>query len=161
VRTKREFSVWLITALLAVGCSTPDQMPKLTLECKDPAYGFTFMLPASWKGFSILHEGWDVKDSGESHVNAKGPTIIIRHPKWTVARQIVDIPVWVFTLKQWEERIPYHLVAGGDVLEVGRTDKYVFGVASRFSWPGMGDDDELDRIALDADMAVYQQSKSD
>ena len=135
-------------------------VPQFSLECKDPDYGFTIMLPESWKGFSILHTTWEVKDSGEKHVNASGPTIIIRHPRWTAARQTQDIPVWACTTKQWEDGVPYHLIAGGFLLEVGRTDKYVFVVTNRFSWPGDGDrDDKLEQIAHEADEAVASVGK--
>lgn len=51
-------------------------------------YGFRFVLPAVWKGYSIVVEGWDgerySKDGDrESGPNETGPQIIIRDPRWT------------------------------------------------------------------------------
>ena len=132
--------------------------PQFTLECKDPDYGFNLMLPASWKGYSILHESWKVENSGESHMNAQGPTIIIRHPKWTAARPLQDIPVWIFTPKQWQDGVQEHLIAGGGVLAIGLSAQYVFGVAGRFNWGADEDTGELGRSAREARAAVDRQA---
>lgn len=157
---------WIICVLLSVvlltagGCSRVSLEPKLTLECKDPDYRFSLMLPESWRGFSILHQTWEVRDSGEMHLNAKGPTILVRHPQWTDARTLPDIPVWVFTPKQWQDDVQNHMIAGGFVLEVGRTDKYVFGVSSRLYWPiADSEDKQLNQIAREADAAVSSAAK--
>jgi hypothetical protein len=68
-------------------------------------YGFRFDLPESWKGYSILVSEWhgQVLGSGEPAKSERGPEIVIRHPLWTKDNPRQDIPVMIFTLRQWAD----------------------------------------------------------
>jgi hypothetical protein len=63
-------------------------------------YGFTFTLPNSWKGFSILVSDWSGFDSRDNEIKEHGPEFTIRHPLWTEADPRQDIPIMVFTHAQ-------------------------------------------------------------
>lgn len=146
----KNFVLLSVASRAAGGCSTALLEPRLTLACKDPAYGFSLMLPESWAGCSIVHTRWR---TGDDPPSAEGPEIVIRHPKWTADKPTQDIPIWVFTHQQWQDDVQDHLIAGGYVLEMGRTDKYVCGVSNRFNWADR-EDEAGARIAREAGMAV-------
>jgi hypothetical protein len=70
---------------------------------RNDQYGFTFELPETWRGYSILTQQWIGYATGELHgdVNTqKDPQIIIRNPQWTTQNNWQPIPIMVFTLSQ-------------------------------------------------------------
>jgi hypothetical protein len=98
-------------------------------------YGFSFNLPASWKGYSIIEKEWGGSSGLEGSPEEHGPLIVIRHPHYTKDNPREDIPIMVFTLKQWRD------VDSGEINvsaapfgpgEIGRNTKYVFATPPRF-----------------------------
>lgn len=65
---------------------------------------------------------------------AEGPIIILRNPLWKTDDLYQDIPVYVFTRRQWDDM--HHgkydaAGAGGIIEELWHNDQYVFGMHSR------------------------------
>jgi hypothetical protein len=138
---KKRLHISVITALLATGCGSlnaPNQPPGLPVRYHNAQYGFTFFLPASWQGYSVLRQEWKgnsylpAKDT--TAVTAHGPTIVLRHPQWKADDPYQDIPIMVFTRSQWEsdKEGKFGIGAGGFDREIEHNSKYVFGISSRF-----------------------------
>jgi len=62
-----------------------------------------------------------------------GPIIVLRHPQWTASHPYQDIPILVFTLRQWETYHPGTVGAGGVDEEINHNAKYVFAISSRYN----------------------------
>ncbi len=135
--------IFSILGLLG-GCTTsitlslPSTQPEKTIEYHNSEYGFSFSLPASWKGYSIITDEWQgYTYNGQNEVIVeKGPIISIRHPLWTSKKPRQDIPIWVFTINQWNsfQQNQYSISAGGITTELGRNEKYVFALYSRYNF---------------------------
>lgn len=67
----------------------------------DEEYGFRFDLPHDWSGFSVIREQWSGTSPEHVVQDQSGPLIRIRHPKYTKDEPYEDIPIMVFTQKQW------------------------------------------------------------
>ena len=92
-------------------------------------YGFRFYLPASWTGYKILKDEWG-PPGGQS-----GPEIIIRHPLWTDENPREDIPIMVFTRKQWRDVENEELIVTAAPFppgELGRNKRFVFASPPRW-----------------------------
>jgi hypothetical protein len=106
----------------------------------NPKYGLKFRLTPDWRGYKVISKRWQGTTysarTDQTKVVARGAWIILRHPLWSKSQPYQDIPIMVFTRKQWED---YHHgkfsgpYAGGVELEIGRNSKYVFAVSSRFN----------------------------
>jgi len=117
--------------------STKKQSPDKSVVYKNTQYGFTFSLPGTWKGYSILESKWDgavLNKSDEVIDRRSGPLITIRHPMWTETNQRQDIPIMVFTLAQWASVKHGTLFFGAPYSpgELRRNGKYVFALPPRF-----------------------------
>jgi len=132
-----------ITALLVVGCrnlNAPNHPSDLPLRYYNTQYDFTFMLPRSWQGYSMLVQRWDevryVAAVDKLEVTDHGPVIVLRHPQWKASDPYQDFPIRVFTRSQWEGagQGPPGIDAGGFQEEIAHNAKYVFAVSSRFNW---------------------------
>jgi hypothetical protein len=109
------------------------------MDYRNSQYGFSFTLPASWKGYSIVTDQWQGYTSGElgDVLAQQGPLISIRHPLWTSADPRQDIPIMVFTLPQWDslQREEFHIGAAPiGPSELGRNAKYVFALPARYNF---------------------------
>ena len=101
---------------------------------RNECYGFTFTLPASWKGFSVIERDWQGAPGPGTNAR-KHPIFVIRHPLYTEASPREDIPIMVFTRKEWRD-----VVSGGTTVsaapfppsEIGRNREYVFATPPRF-----------------------------
>lgn len=102
-------------------------------------YGFCFSLPENWKGFSILQKEWEGYTScskGDCTVT-HGPQVVIRNPKWTSTQPHEDIPVMVFTVRQWESLQQGKFFVSAAPFgpgELGRNSKYVFALPARYNY---------------------------
>jgi hypothetical protein len=144
---RRIMNVKLILCLVVVfsgglfGCSTMVKHPSdLPLRYHNAQYGFTFFLPASWKGYSVLTQQWEgetySREKDTEVVLARGPIIVLRNPQWKMNNLYQDIPIYVFTRQQWDDIHlgKYNAVgAGGVIYELWHDDKYVFGMHSRYN----------------------------
>lgn len=100
-------------------------------------YGFTFSLPESWKGYSIVKSTWEGNPLTATGTKQSGTKILIRNPKWTSALPYQDIPVMVFTLAQWDSYISEDFsVSAAPILagELGRNNLYVLALPARWNF---------------------------
>jgi hypothetical protein len=71
---------------------------------RNSKYGFTFLLPPTWKRCKIVEGNWDGGDNNGPHgyeVLERGPEITIVNPRSTESDEYQDIEVMIFTNKQW------------------------------------------------------------
>ena len=130
--------------LLSSGCETPivaaPTSTPAALEYHNSEYGFTFTLPSSWQGYSVIASNWTgtVSDPVKGDVpSTQGPLLSIRHPLWTEQSPRQDIPIMVFTHAQWQavQRGAF-LVSAAPVLprELGSNASYVFALPARYNY---------------------------
>ena len=102
-------------------------------------YDFTFSLPASWQGYSVIVENWDrqmyLPATGEAVGTEHFPVLVLRHPEWKAGDPRQDIPILVLARGQWqaEREGKLRIFAGGVEDEIEHDPKYVFEVSSRFN----------------------------
>jgi len=121
--------------------ATPKPHAKKSVVYANKTYRFTFSLPDSWKGYSVLVGEWSggvYQDDGTSQPARmeRGPEITIRHPLWTEENPRQDIPIMVFTLAQWrlvDEGTLITSAAPVGPSEVGRNAKFVFALPARYT----------------------------
>lgn len=122
-------------------------------------YGFTFALPLSWKGYTIVTDTWSGTKYGQNGEEAatSGPIIKIRDPRWISQVPRQDIPIMVFTRSQWNslQKNEYHIGAAPiGPAELGQNDRYVFALPARYNFynlPGIDEvSDIIDSKPLDA-----------
>lgn len=122
-------------ALIATPTATP-----ASLEYHNTAYGFTFTLPSSWKGYSVVVSNWTgtVNDPVKGDVPAtQGPLLSIRHPLWTEQNPRQDIPIMVFTHAQWQSLQRREFIVGAAPVppsELGSNASYVFALPARYNY---------------------------
>lgn len=109
-------------------------------------YGFCFLLPADWKGYTIVTQNWSgtVLDTQKKEI---GPQLLIRNPKWTEADPWQDIPIMIFTPDQWKivaaENMAVSAAPIGPSL-LGQNKSYAFALPPR--WIGFTDDKGQDEL---------------
>ena len=104
---------------------------------KNSQYGFTFSLPSSWKGYSIVTDKWEGRSTTSGKVTETGPLYSIRHPQWTSAKPRQDIPIMVFNTSQWKLILQETLAVGAAPIgpsELGRNSNYVFALPARYNF---------------------------
>jgi len=151
MRNQRYFKILLLALLslqgvfagctLSVATPGPTTQTEIPIEYRNTEYGFSFSLPVSWKGYSIITDTWQgYTFNGQSEVTVEqGPIISIRHPLWTPKNPRQDIPIMVFTLAQWNslQQGSYSVSAGGITTELGHNEKYVFALYSRYNFANL------------------------
>jgi hypothetical protein len=115
--------------------------PKKTIIYKNSKYRFRFVLPESWKGYSILvgqwsGAAWDSAKPEEPIGEETGPVITIRHPLWTESNPRQDIPIMILTYAQADLAREGNLstsAAPYGPQEIARNAKYVFALPPRYN----------------------------
>lgn len=100
-------------------------------------YGFTFSLPESWKGFSIVKGTWEGSPLMATATKQTGTKLLIRNPKWTSTLPYQDIPVMVFTVTQWNSYVAGNFsVSAAPIFarELGRNNLYLFALPPRWNF---------------------------
>jgi hypothetical protein len=178
---KRKYFVfmWLRIFLLSVllgGCaqatethlpgfstSTPAEQTVSLVEYRDTERGFSFSLPASWEGFSIVASNWEGLKSGDSgdEVVEQGSIVSIVHPKSTTEQPRQDIPVMVFTIEQWDrmQRGEWHIGAAPiSPLELGRNSRYVLALPARYNYAFLEGWEEVEQILQSHPLVTFEPS---
>ncbi len=107
---------------------------------RNDQYGFTFELPKTWQGYSVVTQEWLGYATGGLHgdvASQKGSIIIIRNPHWTSKNNWQPIPIMVFTLSQWNAvQLGKFSVSAAPVLptELSRNARYVFALPARYNY---------------------------
>jgi hypothetical protein len=125
--------------------------PEAQLSYGNEQYRFSFSLPASWQGYTILNDKWQsypINDTDKTPTET-GPLITIRHPQWTAAVPRQDIPIMVFTVAQWSEVIGGRISLGAAPIPpsvLGVNANYVFTLPARYNFAFPAGYEEVDRI---------------
>jgi len=126
---------WLIDSVV-LGTGYQDG----TILYQNTQYGFDFVLPVSWQGYTIVNEEWEgtaITGPSQGKVVSQGPRLSIRHPQWTQAQPRQDIPILVFTLDQWNSLQKEEFSLGAAPVgpkELDRNSKYVFALPARYNF---------------------------
>lgn len=116
---------------------------------KDSQYGFSFSLPASWQGYSIVTDKWEGLPIGGDQAVETGPMISLRHPLWTAEDPRQDIPIMIFTLDQWKSLKDEKFHIGAAPIgpsELGRNNEYVFALPARYNYAFPTGYEEVEQI---------------
>ena len=116
---------------------------------RNSQYGFSFSLPSSWQGYSIITDKWEGLSIGGTQVVETGPIISIRHPLWTSKNPRQDIPIMIFTLDQWKslQAEKFHIGAAPiGSSELGCNNKYVFALPARYNYAFPTGYEEVEQI---------------
>lgn len=100
-------------------------------------YGFAFVLPSTWKGYTIVENVWEGNPINTKTKKETGPKLLIRNPKWTETLHYQDIPVLIFSLAQWDSYIKENFSVSAAPIkatELGRNNKYVFALPPRWNF---------------------------
>jgi hypothetical protein len=119
------------------------------IEYRNTQYSFSFSLPESWKGYSIVEDKWEGSALGGDVTVEQGPIILIRHPQWTLANPRQDIPIMIFSLNQWGSVLlgKFHIGAAPiGPKELGRNSKYVFALPARYNYAFPTGFEEVEQI---------------
>lgn len=117
--------------------------PATSTEYRNAQYGFSFSLPLSWEGYSIVTEQWEgffpnnTNEPNQGDAPGYGPEILIRHPEWTASNPRQDIPIMVFTPAEWDLVQQGKLTIGAAPIppsELGRNTTYVFALPARYNY---------------------------
>lgn len=114
----------------------PITNPSNLIVYKNTEYGFNFSLPLSWKGYSIIKTTWN-GNALKNTIAPNGVKLIIRNPKWTELVHYEDIPILVFTIKDWNSYLAEDFaVSAAPILatEFGRNNVYVFALPPRWNF---------------------------
>ena len=134
---------WFLDGDLPLGAKLPEASStnatsSTQIIYSNTDYDFTFNLPLTWVGYSIINSNWNgnLIDATNSP-KVTGSEIFIRHPLWTVENPRQDIPIMIFTLEQWglvqQEKISLG-AAPIPPSELGRNAKYVFALPARYNF---------------------------
>ena len=141
-------------------CPVSTKTPTLTtVVYKNDQYGFTFSLPISWNGYSIITDEWEgyTSDEPQAVVVEKGPMISIRHPQWTSQNPRQDIPILVLTLDQWFLVQGKFQIGAAPIIpnELGRNSMYVFAIQARYNYAFPKGYEEVEEILKDKPLQVF------
>ena len=148
LEVKRSEKQWLIEA--AVLGDYPQVSDAIVYKNAD--FGFSFDLPKSWQGYTIVTGKWEGRALGgtdEGKIIETGPIISIRHPLWTVEIPRQDIPIMIYTLSQWTALVKEEFSVGAAPIppsEIGRNAKFVFALPARYNFAFPAGFEEVETI---------------
>ena len=122
------------------------------IEYKNTQYDFCFSLPAGWKNYSVVIDQWTGFSANDPHPERaarQGPILSIRHPLWSKENPRQDIPIMVFTRKQWDSLLKNEFNVSPAPIgpsELGRNHKYVFALPPRFDYAFPTGYEEVEQI---------------
>lgn len=122
-------------------------------------YGFSFSLPITWKGYSIVVDEWQGLPVGEDEPAATGPLLSIRHPQWTEEVPRQDIPIMIFTIDQWDELQEGEFHIGAAPIgprELGRNSEYVFALPARYNYAFPTGFEEVEEILAGNPLKTFE-----
>jgi hypothetical protein len=147
LEVKKVDGKWLITSVLMGDYDMGD-----TILYRNSDYRFTFALPKSWKGYTIISEEWQgrsIEGSTSGQITETGPKLLIRHPEWTKENPMEDIPIMVFTQAQWEKVQQEKISLGAAPIgptELAKNSTYVFALPARYNFDSLTGYKEVEQI---------------
>jgi|GEM_PF-1765892 len=151
------------TELNTEGTSTTGQSSS-TIEYVNTEYGFSIDLPESWTGYSISTDTWEASRTDGQRGSAaagEGPVISIVHPLSTAEQPRQDIPIMVFSIRQWElvqDEIWRLSAAPMPPGELGRNSTYVFALPPRYNYSYLQGWEEVEQILEDRPIRTFEPS---
>lgn len=148
LQVKKINNRWLITEA-AVG---NEQAENKALTYTNTQYGFSFSLPVTWKGYTIVNSQWQglaVNGSKSGKPVESGSIISIRHPLWTAQQPRQDIPIMIFTTSQWDslKKEDFHIGAAPiGPSELAHNSRYVFALPARYNFAFPTGFEEVEKI---------------
>jgi len=124
----------VVSALIPAAPPTGNAQTAAPVIYNNKQYGFSFTLPASWKGYTILATTWGGPPSSD-WTGDQGPVLTIRNPKWTQADPREDIPIWIFTHDQWNRVQKEQIIISAAPFppsELGHNRKFFFALPARY-----------------------------
>lgn len=121
-------------------------------------FGFTFSLPESWRGYSIVKNSWEGNPLTATSTKQAGAKLLIRNPKWTSALPYQDIPVMVFTVAQWNSYISGNFSVGAAPIlasELGRNNLYVLALPARWNFDYSEGYEEAESIVKSSPLKAF------
>jgi hypothetical protein len=121
-------------------------------------YGFSFSLPDSWQGYSVVTDQWEGTNHKSAVTEENGPLVSIRHPQWTAQNPRQDIPIMVFTHNQWNLLQERKFSVGAAPIppkELGRNTKYVFALPARYNFAFPTGYEEVEKILENNPLKVF------
>ncbi|HHT01184.1 MAG TPA: hypothetical protein GXZ96_00615 [Firmicutes bacterium] len=112
-------------------------------------YGFTFSLPDSWQGFSVVSASWQGQSVENGEIIANGPQVLLRHPDWSAQAIRQDIPIMIFTHQQWQLVQDGQMSVGAAPIgpkELARNAMYVFALPARYNFSFPAGYEEVEEI---------------
>ena len=116
--------------------NNPPVQTETAITYTNAEYGFSFTLPESWSGYTIITETWEGSPLGTGSAES-GPRLFIRHPLWTAEAPYEDLPILVFTIPQWDAYQAEEFAVGAAPIqasELGRNNQYVFALPARWDF---------------------------
>lgn len=137
----------------------PVTQPETSINYVNSQYGFNFLLPLSWKGYSIVNTEWEgyIVD-GDASQNIKGPKILIRHPLWTAAIPRQDIPILIFTPAEWDQIQQEKLAVSAAPIgpsRLGQNAKYIFALPARYNFAYPVGFEEVEKIMESKPLSAF------
>jgi bla regulator protein blaR1 len=119
-------------------------------------YGFTVILPKSWKGYAVIPGTWTAADIQTGNVES-GPSITIRHPLWTDAVPRQDIPILVLTTAQWNQKQQFSFGAAPfGPSEIAHNAEFVFALPARYNYAFPFGYEEVEQILRGRPFRTFQ-----
>lgn len=131
------FEIGVIYGSATTALQDFQQIPSTSVVYTNNQYGFKFVLPADWQGYSIVSETWNGYGNSQPGVVATGTELLVRNPKWTAADHYEDIPILIFTLAQWQayQANTFSVSAAPfPASELGSNNEYVFALPPRWDY---------------------------
>jgi uncharacterized protein YxeA len=129
-----------------------------SVEYDNTEYGFSFSLPNSWKGYTIVTENWEGRYIDSDKTNETGIKISIRHPDWTTSNPRQDIPILIINTEQWDliyTEVVHIGAAPTNPSELGRNSNYVFALPARYNYEFLPGFEEVEDILGGTPLKVY------
>jgi hypothetical protein len=128
-----------------VSTTSPENPPTTSdspVTYNNTDYGFTFSLPADWKGYSIVQSTWTGYPitgypANEAPAEPSGVKLLLRNPNWTQEKHYEDIPIMIFTIQEWNSyQADDFTISAAPILaqELARNNKYVFALPPRWDY---------------------------
>lgn len=128
---------------------------------KNNAYGFSFTLPNTWAGYTVIAEAWEgrsLEESTSGQVTETGPKLLIRHPEWTKENPREDIPLMIFTLPQWDKVQQEKISLGAAPVkptELDRNTTFVFALPARYNFDFLTGFREIEQILQENPLTAF------
>lgn len=155
----------VVSALMIAAPRTCSAQTAAPVIYNNKQYGFSFTLPASWKGYTTQTVTWEgttlsggVTGSPPPHASERGPALLIRNPQWTQADPHEDIPIWIFTRDQWNRIQNGGLVVSAAPFppeELGHNARFVFALLPRYFYDYLPGYEEVLKINANHPLHPY------